>query len=108
MSKPFEKVPKAEKRTVRYEIMLFTKEAEEIRTSAKIRNLSVADFMRRAALGRRADVRFETETVLALREVVQAIRQLHTTFAAKDAALPKEELGQVIDAALAAMLRIEK
>lgn len=108
MSKPFEKVPKAEKRTVRYEIMLSLVEADEIRTSARIRNLSVAEFMRRASLGRRADVRFETETVLVLREVVQSIRQLHTTFAAKDAHLPIDGLGQVIDAALAAMLRIEK
>jgi hypothetical protein len=108
MSAHFKKKPLEQRRTIRYEIMLSMAEAEDIRTSAKIRNLSVADFLRRAALGRRADVRFETETVLALREVVQAIRQLHATFAAKDAALPKDGLGQVIDAALAAMLRIEK
>ncbi len=108
MSKPFEKMPKAEKRTVRYEIMLSVMEAEEIRTSAKIRNLSVADFMRRAALGRRADVRFDTETVLALREVVQAIRQLHATFAAKDLRLPVDRMGELIDVALAAMLRISR
>lgn len=108
MPKLFRKMPKAEKRTVRYEIMLSLVEAEEIRSAARIRNLSVADFMRRAALGRRADVRFDTETVLALREVVQAIRQLHATFAAKDAHLPIDGLGLVIDAALAAMLRIGK
>lgn len=108
MPKLFKKLPKTEKRTVRYEIMLFVTEAEEIRTSARIRNLSVADFIRRAALGRRADVRFDTETVLALREVVRTIRELHTTFAAKELRLPIDRLGEVIDAALAAMLRISK
>jgi len=108
MAKPFKKKPEAEKRKIRYEILLSQKEAEEIRTYARIRNLSVADFMRRAALGRRADVRYETETVLCLREIVQSIRQLHATFAAKDIPLPKDQLGTLIDQALAAMLRISK
>jgi len=108
MSKLFKKLPDAEKRTTRYEILLTPKEAESIRTFAKIRNLSVADFMRRAALGRRADVRYETETVLALREIVQAIRQLHTNFAAQEIPISKEQMGMLIDVALEAMLRISK
>lgn len=108
MSAHFKSKPREQRRTVRYEIMLSLAEADDIRTSARIRNLSVADFTRRAALGRRADVRFETETVLALREAVQAIRQLHATFAAKDFRLPVDRLGELIDAALAAMLRISK
>jgi hypothetical protein len=108
MAKLFKKLPEAEKRTIRYEILLSQSEAEEIRTFARIRNLSVAEYMRRSSLHRRTDVRYETEMVLALREVVQAIRRLHSTFAAKDIPAPKQELGAVIDEALAAMLRICK
>lgn len=108
MSKLFKKLPDAEKRTVRYEILLTQNEAKDIRTFAQIRNLSVADFMRRASLGRRADVRYETETVLCLREIVQSIRQLHATFAAKNIPPPKDHLEVLIDQALAAMLRISK
>lgn len=108
MTRLFKKMPEADKRTIRYEILLSHGEAEEIRTFARIRNLSMADYMRRSSLHRRTDVRYETETVLALREVVQAIRCLHSTFAAKDIAPPKQELGTLIDEALAAMLRISK
>ncbi len=104
----FKKKPHDQKRSIRYEILLSPTEAEDIRSFAKLRDLSVADFMRRAALGRRTDVQFETEIVLALREVVQSIRQLHSAFAAKDIFILKSELAQVIEQALAAMLRIGK
>lgn len=108
MAAHFKSKSPEQKRSVRYEIMLSVMEAEEIRTSARTRNLSVADFMRRAALGRRADVRYETETVLALREVVQAIRNLHATYVENKFQVPAKELGALIDEALAAMLRISK
>lgn len=108
MAKLFKKLSEAEKRTIRYEILLSQNEAEDIRTFARIRNLSVADYMRRSSLHRRTDIRYETETVLALREAVQLIRQLHSTFVANGIAPPKHELGLLIDEALAAMLRISK
>lgn len=105
MSDLFKKKPLGQRRMIRYEILLSQGEAEEIRSLARIRNLSMADYMRRAALGRRADTRFETETVLALREVVQSIRQLCAA-QAKERISPSDELGTLIDKALAAMLRI--
>ena len=108
MAKLFKKLPASEKKTIRYEILLSVKDAESIRTSAHIRNLSVADFIRRCALGRRADVKFDTEIVLILRDVVQSIRQLNATFTSEKVIPPKHELGLLIDEALAAMLRISK
>lgn len=108
MSKLFKKIPASEKRSIRYEILLSTKEAESIRNSAQIRNLAVADFMRRAAMGRRADVHFDTEIVLSLREVVKLIRQLHATYITAGVVVPKNELGKLIDEALVAMKRISK
>jgi hypothetical protein len=108
MSRLFKKMPESERKTIRYEIRLSQKEDEDIRTSALIRNLSVAEFMRRAAQGRRADINFETEIVLSLRKVVQSIRRLHTTFVAQGIPIPKEELEVLLDEALSAMLRISK
>lgn len=101
-------MPDSEKRLIRYEILLSEKEANDIRSFARIRNLSVAEYMRRTAMGRRADVRFETEIVLSLREVIQSIRQLHATFITEGVVPPRHELGLLIDEALAAMLRISK
>lgn len=108
MNPLFKQKPVSEKRRIRYEIMLSEVEAKEIRTSAQIRNLSVADFMRRTALGRRADVHFDTQIVLTLRAIVQEIRQLHSTFRSERQIIPEVELGQLVDEALAAMKRISK
>lgn len=108
MSKLFQVLPAEKKKSLRYEIRLTEIEAEEIRASALARNLSVADFMRRAALGRRADNKFETETVLALLQVVISIRAWHEVFVDHGITPPQDALGEIVDAALAAMLRIEK
>lgn len=108
MSQLFRKIPAAEKRTIRYEIRLSGKDAETIRASALVRNLSVAEFMRRAALGRRADIRYETEIILTLRDVVQSIRMLHAAFINEGIVPPAEIWGMLINEATAAMLRITK
>lgn len=108
MAKIFKKLPDGDKRTIRYEIRLTEKEACTIRDSALIRNLSTADFMRRACLGRRADVRYETEIILTLRDIVQSIRRLHATFV-DDGIVPPTEIWEIlINETLAAMLRISK
>ncbi len=108
MTKLFKKMSDSEKKLERIEIRLSTKDAKTIRASAFMRNLTVADFIRRAALGRRADVGFEVEIVLALSDVVKSIRQLNAAFIAHGFPPPREELGGVLDAALAAMLGISK
>jgi hypothetical protein len=64
--------------------------------------------MRRACLGRRADVQYETEIILTLRDIVQSIRILHAAFA-NEGIVPQSEIWEIIiNETLAAMLRITK
>lgn len=108
MAQLFKKIPAEKRKSVRYEVRLSPKEAETIHTSAHIRNLSVAEFIRRAALKRRADIRYETEIVLTLREVVQSIRRLHAALVERGIQPPEDEWRPLIKEAVAAMLRISK
>ena len=109
MTKLFKTKPAHEKRTIRYPILLTEKEAETIRHAAFIRNLSVADFIRRAALGRKADVKYETEIVLALCSLVNEIKDMHAGIT-KNMKLPAEfvEWGVVIRAAQEAIAKINE
>ena len=107
MAKLFQKKESTDLRSIRYPILLTQKEAEEIRHSANIRNLSVAEFIRRAALGRKADVRYETEIVLQLSDAVRAIRAIHKAMVDMQIKPPEEIWGPIMDAAEAAMLRID-
>ena len=108
MAKLFQKKDDANKRTIRCELRLTTEEDREIRNAAGIRQLDVSDFIRRAALGRKADVKMEVEAILALIDVVHEIRQLHSAVLATGALPPEAQWQPVMDAAVAAMLRIEK
>ena len=109
MTKLFKTKPAHQKRTIRYPILLTQKEAETIRHFALIRNLSVADFIRRAALNRKADVKFETEIVLALCSLVNEIKNMHAGIT-KNMKLPKEfvEWRVVIRAAQEAIAKINE
>lgn len=109
MTKLFKTKPAHEKRTIRYPILMTEKEAETIRHSALIRNLSVADFIRRAALNRKADVKFETEIVLALCNLVHEIKDMHAGIT-KNMKLPEEfvEWRVVIRAAQEAIAKINE
>ncbi|NOU26250.1 MAG: hypothetical protein HOO90_12065, partial [Methylotenera sp.] len=80
MSKLFKKMPIEKRKISRIEIRLTAIDAATISASAEARNLTMSDFMRRAALGRRADVYFETEIVVSLREVAQSIQAIHAAF----------------------------
>ena len=108
MTKLFQMKPLTDLRSVRYPILLTEKEAEEIRLSANIRNLSVAEFIRSAALGRKADVRYETQIVLQLSDVVRSIRAIHKAMLEHNLVPPEDVWGPVMDSAEAAMLRISK
>jgi len=107
MTKLFKKMPNAERKSFRQEIRLTVKEDETIRKSAKIRNLSVSDFLRRAALGRRADVQYETQIVLALGDLIQSARDLNATMVERGFQ-PSEDLLCITQEAIAAMKRISK
>ena len=69
----FKKKSEQERRSIRYPILLNQKEAEQIRNAANERQLSVADFLRRTALGRKAEVNHNTELVLALLQLDRSI-----------------------------------
>jgi len=104
----FQSKPEDEKRTVRRPIRLTPKEDERIREAADIRQMDVAEFMRRAALGRKADVRYEGQVILELRMVVEAIRSFHKEYVGRGLEPPKEALEAIILHAIEAMKRIAK
>lgn len=107
MSKLFKKMPIEAKKISRLEIRLTAIDAATINASAEMRNLSMSDFMRRAALGRRADVHFETEIVVALREVAQAIQAMHAAFVKQGAPPPEAKIAELLDIAREAMLQLQ-
>ena len=108
MAKLFQKKDDAIKRSVRRELRLTTEEDQEIRNAAGIRQLDVSDFIRRAALGRKADVKIEVEIILALIDVVHEIRQLYEAVISTGTLPPEAQWQPVMHAAVAAMLRVEK
>jgi uncharacterized protein (DUF1778 family) len=108
MSKLFKKMPIEKRKISRCEIRLTALEAATISASAEARNLSVCEYIRRSALGRRTDVFYESQIILALAEVVEAIKMLHE--AEVELGLPPtyHEWNPVIEEAVEAMLRISK
>ena len=108
MVKLFQQKDETSTRSVRRELRLTTEEDRQIREAAALRQIDVSDLIRRAALGRKADVRVEVEIILMLIEVVKEIRELHTAVLATGALPPEQQWQPVIDQAVAAMLRIEK
>ena len=108
MAKLFQKKDEFNTRSVRRELRLTREEDQQIRDAAGLRQLDVSEFVRRAALGRKADVRIEVEIVLMLIEVVKDLRELHAAVVATGTLPPEQQWQPVIDQAVAAMLRIEK
>ena len=88
--------------------MMNAEEHSSVSRAAKIRNLSVADYMRRTGLGRKADVDFTNEIVLVLRNTVDALKRYHKALTERGIVTPNKEWEPVIDEAVAAMLRITK
>jgi uncharacterized protein (DUF1778 family) len=108
MVKLFEKKDEASSRSIRRELRLTKEEDRQIRDAAALRQLDVSDLLRRAALGKKADVQIEIEIILMLIRVVKEIRELHAAVLATGALPPAPQWQPVIDQAVAAMLRIEK
>ena len=108
MTKLFRKKPEADRKSIRYEIRMTPGEAESVQSAAKIRCISVAEFMLKASLGRRADVRFDAEIVLVIRELVQVVRQLHSQFVMQRIVPPSDLLELFLDEAISALQRISK
>lgn len=108
MTKLFKHKDPVNVRSVRYPILLTEEEAMTIRQAASIRQLSVAEFIRRAALGRKADVDYETEIVLVLSGITRVIRGYHAALVERGVAPPEAEMSAVIVDARAAIHRITK
>lgn len=108
MTKLFKPVPDDIRRSISIIIRLNQAEAAQIRHAADIRCLTVSDFIRRASLGRRADVQIETKIILALYHFVQEIRKMHNTYLDHGLQPPEELWLPLIHEAGAAMLRISK
>jgi hypothetical protein len=77
MSELFKKKEEHEKRSKSRLIRFTAIELEQIQEKASIRNLEFSEYMRRTALGRKADVRFDQKIVLTLYQLVQEIRRLY-------------------------------
>ena len=108
MSKLFKKKEAEEIRSKRREIRLSETEDAQIVHSASVRQMDVSEFIRRAALSRKADVDYETEIVLQLSDVVRAIRVVHKAMVDHQLVPPESIWGPIMDKAEAAMLRISK
>ena len=76
MTALFKTKPAAERKSIRYEIRLNADDAEKISKLASDRQLSVAEYMRRTALGRRADVNYEVELVLAILKLDRTVNTI--------------------------------
>lgn len=108
MAKLFQKKDPSELRSKRVPLLLTEKEHLQIGRLAKVRNLDVSEFIRRAALGRKADVDHETQIVLALSDVTRSIRGLHAALVEHGAVPLESQLLPVILDAREAILRISK
>lgn len=106
-SKLFRVKPSGEKMGPPIMLRMTEEDKAAIVHAAQVHQLSVSEFIRRRALGRRASVKFETEIVLQLSACVRAIRELHGAMVERGLAPPEEHMGAVLDSALDAMLRIE-
>jgi hypothetical protein len=111
MSDLFKKKEEHEKRSHARLIRFTGKELEQIQENASIRNLDFSEYMRRTALGRKADVRFDQKIVLTLSQLVQEIRSLYAISVENKTPLPPdvlESLRSLIIDSGDAILRISK
>lgn len=109
MSSLFKKKTDSERKSIRYPLLLNEEEAEQIRNAANIRQLSVAEFIRRAALGRRADVNAEVEVVLALLKLdrtINGIAKLHQAMIERGITPPVDDWRPVKNEIRQAVVRI--
>ena len=108
MKKLFKILPDNAVKTKILHIRILVSDSEIITGLAKARNISVCEYMRRTALGRRTDICYESQVVLALTEVVEAFKMLHLAVVEHGLLPTEHEWDPVLDEAVAAMQRISK
>lgn len=107
--KLFKSLPDGEKMETAILVRLLKSDAEAIRNAASIRQLSVSEFIRRAALGRRADVNAEVEVVLALLKLdrtINGIAKLHQAMIERGITPPVDDWRPVKNEIRQAVVRI--
>lgn len=104
----FIKKAEADKATVPTLVKWTPSDIEKVRASAALRKMSVNEFIRRAALGRKADVDIDTDIILSLSDLTRAIRVLHSDMMNKNVELPEVALLEIISDARAAIQLISK
>ena len=102
----FRPKPEQEKRKVQILVRCTQEEATQVRHGAAVRKMDVAEFVRRAALGRRADVDHQTEIVLALSSITREIRALHAAMVEHGVSPPEEALLPLILEARKAIMKV--
>lgn len=108
VKKLFTAVPEDDRKSDSILIRCTVADAATIRKQASIRSLPTSEYVRRAALGRTANVDYETDTILALSALTRAIRELHAALVEEGQPVMEEDLRPIILGARAAMLRISK
>ena len=103
MSKLCKPVSDAERRTPIIKFRVSAAEKLDIEKQAKIRNLTVSDYVRRAVFHRRADVRIETEMILEIRAAGAEIKALHATYKASGNPPPENLSAPVLQNAILAI-----
>lgn len=102
------RIPEKDRRTQFIRIRVNEQIHSEIASEAAIRNLDVSAYMLRMALHRRADVRIETEMILAVRDTVSAIRSLHSGYLERGLLPPEAQLAPVMNHAIQALLNLAR
>lgn len=83
-------------------------DAAQLREKAKLRKLDVNEYIRRCALGRKADVDYDTDIVLTLSGITHAIRAMHAGMIERNIKPPEPEMLSLILDARAAIQRVSK
>jgi hypothetical protein len=94
------------KRTSQILLRVNREESVAIKKLAGACKLSQSEYLRRAALGRRAEVDRDTDLVLALSAITAEVRKLHAALLTKDIRPPAEIMALVLDEALVAIRAI--
>lgn len=106
--KLFTKKAEEEKASIPTLVKWTKADIEKVRHSAGLRKMSVNEFIRRAALGRKADVDIDTDIILSLSDLTRSIRAMHADMLANKIRPPETEMLATINEARAAIQRISK
>ena len=104
----FTKKAEEDKATIPTLVKWTKADIEKVRQSAALRKLNVNEFIRRAALGRKADVDIDTDIILSLSDLTRSIRAMHSDMVANKVRPPEAEMLATINEARAAIQRISK